>query len=53
MNEQQVLYASILKDILDGVVAQMVERSLSMRQARGSMPRYSKFFFNFDQLKSL
>ena len=29
-----------------GVVAQMVERSLSMREALGSIPNYS-IFFNF------
>ena len=31
----------------DGDVAQMVERSLSMREVRGSIPRISKFFFFF------
>ena len=36
-----------------GVVAQMVERSLSMRQARGSMPRYSSFFYCFFYLIKL
>jgi cellulose synthase/poly-beta-1,6-N-acetylglucosamine synthase-like glycosyltransferase len=30
-----------------GDVAQMVERSLSMREARGSIPRISKFFLWF------
>ncbi len=28
-----------------GDVAQMVERSLSMREVRGSIPRISSFFF--------
>ena len=30
---------------LDGDLAQMVERSLSMREALGSMPRFSSFVF--------
>jgi hypothetical protein len=31
--------------LLQGDVAQMVERSLSMREVRGSIPRISMFFF--------
>ena len=30
---------------INGAVAQMVERALSMREVRGSIPRSSKFFF--------
>ena len=30
---------------VDGDLAQMVERSLSMREALGSMPRFSTFIF--------
>jgi hypothetical protein len=39
--------ASVITDISSnpGDVAQMVERSLSMREVRGSMPRFSIFFF--------
>ena len=33
--------------ITDGGVAQMVERTLSMREAQGSIPCYSIFFFHF------
>ena len=29
----------------EGELAQMVERTLSMREARGSMPRFSNFFY--------
>jgi hypothetical protein len=31
-----------------GGVAQMVERSLSMREVRGSIPRTSKYFLLFE-----
>ena len=34
-----------------GDVAQMVERSLSMREERGSIPRISIFFRSFSFLK--
>ena len=42
-----VLYKNLLdfNKIVDGDVAQMVEHSLSMRGARGSIPRISIFFF--------
>ena len=33
-----------------GVVAQMVERSLSMREVRGSMPRFSKTIFRIRRI---
>ena len=46
-------YASLLDtinrlhrlDVHNGDVAQMVERSLSMREARGSIPRISKAYW--------
>ena len=36
-----------------GGVAQMVERSLSMREVRGSMPLSSTFLFSFGKQKLL
>ena len=33
----------------DGVVAQVVERPLCMRKVRGSIPRYSNFFYLFER----
>ena len=38
---------SLAKAKLHGELAQMVERSLCMREARGSMPRFSKFIYLF------
>ena len=46
LSGQPVDYNSLYRiNILTGGVAQMVERSLSMREVPGSIPGASKFFF--------
>ena len=39
-----------MKLLIEGELAQMVERSLSMREALGSIPRFSNFFEKFNIL---
>ena len=36
---------TLVRNTFRGDLAQMVERSLSMREALGSMPRFSSYFF--------
>ena len=51
----------LAREHLSGELAQMVERSLSMREVRGSMPRFSKsvyfatsfFFINISSASDL
>ena len=44
--------ATLAKAHVSGELAQMVERSLSMREVRGSMPRFSKSIL-FSYLRQL